>query len=60
MQTILNSKRLIWENYLNSLTKKEEKDIKVSPFIERLTRVIPKEGNDYKNDYYEYLDQKYS
>lgn len=31
------------ENYLSSLTKKETKEIKVSPLVERLTGVIPKE-----------------
>lgn len=48
------------ESYLKSLIKKEEKDIKVSPLVESLTGVIPIEENDYKNDYYEYLNQKYS
>jgi len=49
------------ENYLNSLTKKEEKDIKVSPLVESLTGVIPSnENSDYKKDYYDYLNQKYS
>lgn len=48
------------ENYLNSLTKKEEKDIKVSPLIESLTGVIPNENNNDKSEYYDYLNQKYS
>ncbi len=48
------------ENYLNSLTKKEDKDIKVSPLVESLTGVIPNENKDYKTDYYDYLNQKYS
>lgn len=48
------------ENYLNALTKKEEKDIKVSPLVESLTGVIPNEDTDSKSDYYDYLSQKYS
>ncbi len=48
------------ENYLNSLTKREDKDIKVSPLVESLTGVIPNEDNDYKDEYYDYLNQKYS
>jgi ribosome recycling factor len=48
------------ENYLNSLTKKEDKDIKVSPLVESLTGVIPNENKDYKTEYYDYLSQKYS
>lgn len=40
------------EKYLNSLTKKEEKEIKVSPLVESLTGVIPnEEKTDYKKDY---------
>ena len=36
------------ENYLSSLIKKEEKEIKVSPLVESLTGVIPKEDEtDY-------------
>lgn len=49
------------ENYLSSLTKKEEKEIKVSPLVESLTGIIPNEQeNDYKQEYYEYLNKKYS
>ena len=49
------------ENYLNSLTKKEEKDIKVSPLVESLTGVIPNdESAGLKQEYYDYLTQKYS
>ncbi len=49
------------ENYLNSLTKKEEKGIKVSPLVESLTGVIPNETEpDYKKDYHDYLNEKYS
>lgn len=40
------------ENYLSSLIKKEEKEIKVSPLVESLTGVIPKEEEaGYKRDF---------
>jgi hypothetical protein len=49
------------ENYLSSLTKREEKEIKISPLVESLTGVIPAEEEaDYKKDYYDYLNKKYS
>lgn len=49
------------ENYLNSLTNKDEKDVKVSSLVESLTGVIPNEdATDYKKEYYEYLNKKYS
>ena len=49
------------ENYLNSLTKKQQKEIKVSPLVESLTRIIPSETSTKNNDdYYDYLSQKYS
>ncbi len=49
------------ENYLNSLTKKNEKEIRVSPLVESLTGVIPgDEETDSKKDYYDYLNKKYS
>ncbi|HRN57871.1 MAG TPA: DUF6364 family protein [Agriterribacter sp.] len=49
------------ENYLNALTKKEEKENKVSPLVESLTGVIPKEEEaDYRKGYYDYLNKKYS
>lgn len=49
------------ENYLNSLTKKDEKNIKISPLVESLTGVIPKDGiTDDRKNYYDYLNQKYS
>ena len=47
------------ENYLNSLTKKDERDVKVSPLVQSLTGVIPNE-EDIRDDYYEFLKQKYS
>ena len=49
------------ENYLNSLTTKQQKEIKVSPLVESLTGIIPTQ-NEKKNDdeYYDYLSKKYS
>ncbi|MCH7409870.1 DUF6364 family protein [Belliella sp. DSM 111904] len=49
------------ENYLESLTSKEEKSPKVSPLVESLTGVIPKsDETDIKKEYYEHLNKKYS
>jgi macrodomain Ter protein organizer (MatP/YcbG family) len=48
------------ENYLNSLTKKQKEESKVSSLVESLTGIIPSsiEQKD-KNDYYDYLSNKY-
>lgn len=49
------------ENYLNSLTRKEGKEPQISPFVQSLTGVIPNESQgDYKKDFYDYLNKKYS
>lgn len=49
------------ENYLNSLTKKQEKEIKVSSLVESLTGIIPMQSEKKNNDdYYDYLSKKYS
>ncbi|HEU0227080.1 MAG TPA: DUF6364 family protein [Arachidicoccus soli] len=49
------------ENYLNSLTKKDRENIKISPLVESLTGVIPNETEEgIKNEYYAYLNKKYS
>lgn len=48
------------ENYLNSLTTKEEKNIKVSPLVESLTGVIPNDSANMGKNYYDYLSKKYS
>lgn len=49
------------ENYLNSLTKKQQKETKISPLVESLTGIIPNESEQKnKEDYYEYLNKKYS
>ena len=47
------------ENYLNSLTRTSKKKTTVSPLVESLTGIIPSEY-DEKNDYRDYIDQKYS
>lgn len=49
------------ENYLNSLINKQQKEIKVSPLVESLTGIIPGETEQKdNNDYYDYLNKKYS
>ena len=49
------------ESYLNSLTNKQQKEIKVSPLVESLTVIIPSETKQKNNDdYYDYLSKKYS
>lgn len=49
------------ESYLNSLTQKQQREIKVSPLIESLTGIIPSETESKnKDDYYDYLSKKYS
>lgn len=49
------------ENYLNSLITKEKKKIEISPLVESLTGVIPSQSDKNSNDdYYEYLNKKYS
>jgi len=51
----------LFENYLNSITKKERNRREVSPFVESLTGVIPDEPEtDYKAEYYAYLERKHS
>lgn len=47
------------ENYLHSITKKEKTQSKVSPLVESLTGIIPSDI-DERNDYRNYIDQKYS
>ena len=49
------------ESYLNSLTKKQQKEIKESSLVESLTGIIPSETEQkYNEDYYDYLNKKYS
>lgn len=47
------------ENYLNSLTKTTEKEIKVSPLVESLTGIISSDIDERKS-YRDYLSEKYS
>ena len=47
------------ENYLQAITEKKHKQIKVSPLVESLTGVIDLKENDYKKDYTDYLSKKY-
>ena len=49
------------ENYLNSLTQKDNKHSKkVSPLVESLTGVIPSEELDERKNYRDYLAEKYT
>lgn len=48
------------ETYLNSITKKENSTDDVSPLVESLTGVIPNENTDYKKEYQDFLNKKYS
>ena len=48
------------ENYLFSLTKKNNPTTKESPLVESLTGVISLESEDYKKEYADYLAKKYS
>ena len=51
----------LMENYLNSLTRKENSEKNISPLVKSLTGIIPSDSNEKNNDdYYEYLQQKYS
>lgn len=47
------------ENYLSSLTKDSDKEIKVSPLVESLTGVITSDINERKS-YRDYLSEKYA
>ena len=49
------------ENYLNSLTKKENRNSKVSPLVKSLTGIIPQQTDKVSSDdRYDYLRKKYS
>ena len=47
------------ENYLQALTKKQTREIEISPLVESLTGVIKLQDDDYKKDYSDYLIEKY-
>jgi len=48
------------ENYLQAITERENKNIKISPLVESLTGVIQIDEKDYRKDYTDFLSQKYS
>jgi len=48
------------ENYLQAITERDNKGIKISPLVESLTGVIQLEEKDYRKDYTDFLSQKYS
>lgn len=49
------------KNYLNSLTNKRDiESKKVTPLVESLTGVIPSLQDDVRDDYRNYLYEKYS
>lgn len=48
------------ENYLQAITERENKEIKISPLVESLTGVIQFDEKDYRKDYTDFLSQKYS
>lgn len=47
------------ENYLKALTNKPEEEIKISPLVESLIGVITPQEIDNKEDYTNYLSEKY-
>lgn len=48
------------ENYLQAITERDNKEIKISPLVESLTGVIQFDENDYRKDYTDFLSKKYS
>jgi len=48
------------ENYLGSLTVKSVDKNSISPLVESLTGVVQNENYDEKNDYRNYISEKYS
>ncbi|MGV8947244.1 MAG: DUF6364 family protein [Lutibacter sp.] len=48
------------ENYLQAITERDNKEIKISPLVESLTGVIQFDENDYRKDYVDFLAKKYS
>jgi hypothetical protein len=50
----------IIENYLESLTSNNQSATKISPLVESLTGVIPSHNLNEKDDYGNYLSEKYS
>ncbi|MCB9033766.1 MAG: hypothetical protein H6553_08010 [Chitinophagales bacterium] len=57
----LSLSRLI-ENYLDSLTKEQQDEFEISPFVKSISNGKSIQNNDekiLKKDYIEYLDNKY-
>lgn len=52
----------LFENYLSALIMKEKKSRSVSPLVESLTGIIPSDDDseNYKQEYHDYLEKKYS
>lgn len=49
------------ESYLDSITTTEKKEVEISPLVKSLTGIIPAQPDKVsKDDYYEYLNKKYS
>ena len=49
------------ESYLDSVTKEDNSGIEITPLVKRLSGVIEIPADyDYRKDYPDYLDQKYS
>ena len=49
------------ESYLDSVTKKDNSGIEITPLVKSLSGVIELPADyDYRKDYTDYLDQKYS
>ena len=47
------------EKYLQALTNKRNKGVKISPLVDSLIGVIKLQEKDYKKDYTNYLSKKY-
>jgi dsDNA-specific endonuclease/ATPase MutS2 len=48
------------ENYLNSITRKSQSNLEITPLVESLSGVIKIEKDfDYKKEYASHLDEKY-
>ncbi len=58
-QNNISLSRLI-ENYLMAITKNKDDDQNISPLVKSLTGVIKLEEEDYKKDYTDFLNKKYS
>ncbi len=48
------------ENYLDSITKSSTEKSKISPLVESLTGVIPDGNYNDREDYTDFLSEKYS